>query len=543
MYAFEEASVSATAKELRSLFAHMLLYCEVSDPISLWKQQWHRMSDDIARNMVGTSHAVDFHINDECLQNYVLYELQLLLNSNCNPSSLSDYGLPMPPPHLLLELNNRLLMEEKNYDKAALAEQHAVLVSKLNTDQHLIYESVVKASSENKQELIFVYGHGGTGKTLLWTTIISALRAAGKIVLAVASSGIASLLLPSGRTAHSRFKIPLDITNDSTCHIKKNTQLAHLLSETALIIWDEAPMSDRKCFEALDKTLRDILDEPLHLFGGKTVLLGGDFRQTLPVKPKGTKSDVIASSIIESSLWKHFKIYKLSKNMQLFQQDLNDTQKKDIAAFSSWLLQVGDGCIGIPDEGDPIDTKWVEVPKNYLIPDHKDALSELIRFIYSDDVLQNPSANIFSDKAIVCPKNESADEINTLILNILPGEPTTYLSVDSIIPRTNEKGDTEILYPPEYLNRLNFNNFPTHSLELKVGAPVMLLRNINQMAGLCNGTRMIIRQLLPNIIDVEVITGTRIGYKVYIPRININYNDKELPFIFKRKQFPGFAMQ
>ncbi|KAJ9557468.1 hypothetical protein OSB04_012082 [Centaurea solstitialis] len=221
MYAFDEASISATSKELRSLFAHMLLYCEVSDPISLWTQRWRQMSDDITQNIVGTSHGIPFRLNDEHLQNYVLYEIELLLTSNCSSSSLSEYGLPMPPPHLLLELNNRLLMEEKNYDRVTLAEQHRLLVSKLNGDQHLIYESVMKATLENEQKLIFVYGHGGTGKTFLWTTIISALRSTGNIVLAVASSGIASLLLPSGRTAHSRFKIPLDITNESACHIKK----------------------------------------------------------------------------------------------------------------------------------------------------------------------------------------------------------------------------------------------------------------------------------------------------------------------------------
>lgn len=71
------------------------------------------------------------------------------------------------------------------------------------------------------KELFFVYGHGGTGKTFLWKTIICALRGIGQVVLAVASSGIASLLLPRGRTAHSRFKIPIDVDDLSTCEIKK----------------------------------------------------------------------------------------------------------------------------------------------------------------------------------------------------------------------------------------------------------------------------------------------------------------------------------
>jgi len=94
------------------------------------------------------------------------------------------------------------------------------------------------------------------------------------------------------------------------------------------------------------------------------------------------------------------------------------------------------------------------------------------------------------------------------------------------------------VYPPEYLNRLICSVFPTHRLELKVSAPIMLLRNMNQMAGLCNGTRMIITQLLPRLIEAQVITGIRIGHKVYIPRIALNHNDKQLPFVFKRKQFP-----
>ena len=107
--------------------------------------------------------------------------------------------------------------------------------------------------------MFFLYGHGGTGKTFVYKTIMSFLRSRGEVVLAVASSGIASLLLPSGRTAHSRFHIPLCVNEDSICDIKQKTQLAELLCATKLIILDEAPMAHRHCFEALDRTLRDIL--------------------------------------------------------------------------------------------------------------------------------------------------------------------------------------------------------------------------------------------------------------------------------------------
>ena len=84
--------------------------------------------------------------------------------------------------------------------------------------------------------------------------------------------------------------------------LKKNTLLANLLSETDLVVWDEAPMNDRKCFETLDKTLRDVLTKPEAFFGGKSVMLGGDLRQTLTVKKKGTKGDIVAASITASYL-------------------------------------------------------------------------------------------------------------------------------------------------------------------------------------------------------------------------------------------------
>jgi ATP-dependent DNA helicase PIF1 len=80
-----------------------------------------------------------------------------------------------------------------------------------------------------------VSGHGRIGKTFLWNAIIAKLRSENKIVLAVASSGVASLLLPRGRTAHSRFKIPIDIDENSICNVKRGTMLSELLLETALI--------------------------------------------------------------------------------------------------------------------------------------------------------------------------------------------------------------------------------------------------------------------------------------------------------------------
>ncbi|GJX28946.1 ATP-dependent DNA helicase PIF1-like protein [Tanacetum coccineum] len=146
--------------------------------------------------------------------------------------------------------------------------EHHQLHSQLNPEQRVIYEEVVESVHNKKGQFYFVYGPGGTGKTFLYKTIISRLRSERKIVLAVASS--------AGRTAHSRFVIPLELLENITCGIKHNTHLAELMQEVELIIWDEAPRTQKYAFEALDKTLRDILGYPApenrnKIFGGLTV--------------------------------------------------------------------------------------------------------------------------------------------------------------------------------------------------------------------------------------------------------------------------------
>ncbi|GKF60669.1 ATP-dependent DNA helicase PIF1-like protein, partial [Tanacetum coccineum] len=140
----------------------------------------------------------------------------------------------------------------------------------------------------------FVYGYEGTGKTFLWKTLAAGIRRKGDIVLNVASNGIASLLMSGGRTAHSRFHIPINIDEMSTCSICPQSDLGALLKKCKLIIWDEAPMTNKICFETLDRSLRDVLRKTRYdtcetPFGNMTMVFGGDFRQVLLVILKGSR--------------------------------------------------------------------------------------------------------------------------------------------------------------------------------------------------------------------------------------------------------------
>ena len=163
---------------------------------------------------------------------------------------------------------------------------------------------------DEKGGMFFLYGYGGTGKTFMWNTLSSALRSEGKIVLTVASSGIASLLLPGGRIAHSKFKIPVPTLEHFVCNITKGSELSNLMKLANLIIWDEVPMAHKFCFEALDRTLKDILREHNKsdfVFGGKVIVFEGDFRQ------------IVHATINSSYLWEHCQILNLTKNMRLLQ--------------------------------------------------------------------------------------------------------------------------------------------------------------------------------------------------------------------------------
>jgi hypothetical protein len=176
-----------------------------------------------------------------------------------------------------------LVQEELAYDQHSLTIDADNAEDRLNDDQRIAYETILNAVTNKEGKLFFVYGSGGTGKTFVWTTFLFRLRWQGKIVLVVASSRIASLLLLGGRTAHSRFKIPIDLHDESTCNITQQMKVAELVRKTNLIIRDEAQMMHCRAFEFVDWTLRDLMQlDDAHatdkIFGGKIVVLDGDFR-------------------------------------------------------------------------------------------------------------------------------------------------------------------------------------------------------------------------------------------------------------------------
>jgi hypothetical protein len=222
--------------------------------------------------------------------------------------------LPQVQQQWAAAILNPLIAREQDYDvdhQAHLAEQRVTL---LNQEQRFAFNQIIRAVELRSGQSFFLNGPGGTGKTFVYNTVCPHLHGQAKIVLCVASSGIASLLLDGGRTSHSTFKIPLEIHESSSCGIKKNSDLADLIRQADLIIWDKAPMQHRHIHEAVNRTFQDIRNSDL-LFGGLPIVFGGDFQQILPVIEKGSRAEIVGACIQRSHIWPSLQVLHLHQNM------------------------------------------------------------------------------------------------------------------------------------------------------------------------------------------------------------------------------------
>lgn len=144
-----------------------------------------------------------------------------------------------------------------------------------------------------------------------------------------------------------------------------NSPIPELLKATSLIIWDEAPMTHRYAFEALDRTLQDIMQNT-RVFGGKVMLFGGDFRQVLPVVLKGSRADIVDATFCQSKIWKHVSVVKLTQNMRVVNSATNHIEQD----FCKWVLDIGNG----------VEQGKVHVPQQILLD--IGSLQKLIEWVY-----------------------------------------------------------------------------------------------------------------------------------------------------------------
>ncbi|MFS8004258.1 putative DNA helicase Pif1, P-loop containing nucleoside triphosphate hydrolase [Helianthus anomalus] len=170
-------------------------------------------------------------------------------------------------------------------------------------------------------------------------------------------------------------------------------------------------MIHRHGFEALDRTLKDILkcnssDNSERPFGGKTIVFGGDFRQTLPLI-QDSRQDIVNVPLTYSYIWHTCKVPTLTKNMRLIVgNEMHDVEQTQI--FAQWLLDLGRGKLGECDDGDAI----IDIPDDLLIMDFANLISSFIDFVYPSILDNYQNSGFYHERAILAPTNEVVDEIN-----------------------------------------------------------------------------------------------------------------------------------
>jgi PIF1-like helicase/Helitron helicase-like domain at N-terminus/Helicase len=518
---FEEVRHASTGHNMRTLFVTACVQGSVRNGRQLWDDFKDAMSDDLPRRaerrrIVNLPPDLEHPYHD-----YALFLLRRMFQEF--GETLDHFDLPSPVFAWEVEDANPLLAQER-YDHL---EQQLYVddnLPQLNAGQQAAYDQIVHAIERDPQSAhFFLQGPAGTGKTFLYKTLCAFYRAQGKVVLCVASSGIAAQLLPGGRTSHSRFKIPLSVTAMSKCHIPKQSQLAELLRNTRLIIWDEVPMQHKHCFTAVHRSLCDVLDQPDDgpLFGGIPAVLGGDFAQTLPVVRKGSRADIVAANLQRCQVWDKLRLLRLTQNMRVQRTDENQRYANWIGSMSYERTRYGN--IDLPPEVDVMNSQ-----EAFL--DHIYPLHEIQRV--------DERTTFFRGRAILCTRNDTATKLNNTILQSLGGpqaEEKVYESADRVEDDDQGLG---LELPPAYLATLSPSGIPPASLRLRKGTPVMLLRNLYAQNGLCNGTRLIVTQMLQRGVVARIDGGDYDGDVHFIPRIDCSTTEGDLPFKLFRRQLP-----
>ncbi|XP_074327638.1 uncharacterized protein LOC141665554 [Apium graveolens] len=234
-------------------------------------------------------------------------------------------------------------------------------------------------------------------------------------------------------------------------------------------------MTHRYVYEAVDRSFRDIRrtvnpNADSLPFGGFTMLMGGDFRQTLPIVPKEGPEGIVAASISKSYLWRECKIYTLTENMCVEQNVPPVSIDGNLLHFKDWISNISNGLQQTFQFGDDADSTWIKILKEVSFSG--DPIKAIVDEIYTDLNEKQGSLDYFRDRAILTPLNEYVDKINQEVLKRLSGASQVYKSCDTICKGSSTNSFDEVLYPTEYLNSLKFSGVPNHEMEIKVGAPI-----------------------------------------------------------------------
>lgn len=292
-------------------------------------------------------------------------------------------------------------------------------------------------------------------------------------------------------------------------------------------------MTNRRQFNIVNRNLQFLREGKTggnQPFGGIPVILGGDFQQCLPVVPRGSRADIVSASLQHSEIWPILNVFTLHQNMRL---DATTGRGKKLAY---WLR-----VISYRDE------YFGSIPLPGCLS-RTSSLDYFLDCIYPPTLLEASikDPTFFSARAILTPRNDSVHNLNSMMLARFPGRAFTLFANDSVPPTDGDIVPKTAEITPEFLNSINGSGLPLAHLQIKIGAPVMVLRNIRPEEGLCNGTRCTIVAFNKGCIKVRLAEKkwAHDPIRLIFP-CTLTSTRSELPFELYRYQFPirlAFAM-
>ncbi|CDF77418.1 ATP dependant DNA helicase [Chondrus crispus] len=486
--------------------------------------------------------------DDHHATSYVLGEVQEALQTVRSNWTLAHLGLPLPDDSLpALEQPNEIQTPEAQAQQCE--ERLQTSLPLLNTNQLHAFDEIVgsmlpgvsvsallQGSSSavagpfmptQSSRLFFLDAPGGTGKTFVLSAIQDFLRTRRKQVIAVATSAVAAVLLDGGRTAHSVFKIPIPVSAESTCNFSTNSDTGRTLQQVDLIIWDEIVMCHQNCIETVDRSLRDLMqtDPP---FGGKFLVLAGDFRKILPVDPGGSRGQIVSACVKSSPLYRKCRFLCLTENMRLAALPADHAADVEALNFPQFLLSVGEGRLQCEQR-----PEWISLPQSAAF---EHTIRNLCLKVFHGVRDNHADPTWLTKRVILTTKNRLLEQVNEVIGNMMPGPYRTYLSADKV----ESKDTNALIYPTEMLNTLTAGSaLSDHKLKLKKGFIVMLRRNLDPTSGHVNGARYVIEKMTNNLLFLHVTSGSHEGNRLCLPRMPCGPGDDNFPIPgFTRKQFP-----